>query len=44
MCKDGLTFVTTEANPSRIIHWKIFGVEEVVDLSKLPKKFGGKGN
>ncbi|XP_061197445.1 NACHT and WD repeat domain-containing protein 2-like [Saccostrea echinata] len=42
LCKDGLTFVTTEINPSRIIHWKLHGVEEIVDLSKLPKKFGGK--
>ena len=38
-----MTFVTTEVNPSRIIHWKLHGVEEVVDLSKQPEKFGGKG-
>ncbi|XP_022342057.2 NACHT and WD repeat domain-containing protein 2-like isoform X2 [Crassostrea virginica] len=42
LCKDGLTFVTTEVNPSRIIHWKLHGVEEVVDLSKQHEKFGGK--
>lgn len=42
LCKDGLTFVTTEVNPARIIHWKLHGVEEVVDLSKQPVTFGGK--